>query len=288
MASKNSFNFTQATPAVTWSVTHNLGCKPVSDVVIGGDKALPFDVKYIDENSLQIIFDTATTGTARLVGVYHEAMLPGGGIDWPTVASNPPQNPNFVEDFSAGLAHFTLTSGVGSTFSTSTGTYGAQMDVATHNTGTAAVLDEALSAGFVMSSIQFKVRVNELQADDGAFLQLVNDAGGAFLSFTPCREAAFSGSRQPYVFYRASVFDSFTTTPLSTPLTVGTWYVVDIVQDGTDARLTVTDLGTSSVISNTVIGAWTAYTVAHLKFINDSGGQTSPVSYTDVVITKAA
>jgi hypothetical protein len=66
------FNFVQSTPALAWTVSHNLGCKPVSDVIVtnAGDqeKILPLSVKHIDDNTLLIEFSVPRSGRARLVG----------------------------------------------------------------------------------------------------------------------------------------------------------------------------------------------------------------------------
>jgi hypothetical protein len=66
-----SYNFTQATPAITWTVTHNLGRKPVSDVMINFNgrlqKMLPLSVVYVNDNQLQINFTSAHSGKVRLV-----------------------------------------------------------------------------------------------------------------------------------------------------------------------------------------------------------------------------
>jgi hypothetical protein len=66
------YNFTQPTASLTWTVNHNMGCKPVSDVIVlnAGDQAkiLPKSVKHIDDNTLLIEFSTPRSGSARLVG----------------------------------------------------------------------------------------------------------------------------------------------------------------------------------------------------------------------------
>ena len=69
MATTKSFNHTQSTPSADWLIVHNLGGKVVSDVVLAnGVKILPFDVIYVDDNTVRITFTEAITGSARLFG----------------------------------------------------------------------------------------------------------------------------------------------------------------------------------------------------------------------------
>lgn len=60
------FTFIQSTPAAVWTITHNLGRRPVvvtedsaNDVIIG-------NVHYVDNNTLTITFSGATSGRADL------------------------------------------------------------------------------------------------------------------------------------------------------------------------------------------------------------------------------
>lgn len=66
-----SYNFTQAVPSITWTVMHNLGRKPVSDVSINFNgklqKMLPLSMVYISDNELQINFTSPHSGIVRLV-----------------------------------------------------------------------------------------------------------------------------------------------------------------------------------------------------------------------------
>lgn len=89
MAARNAYNHVQSTPATTWSVVHGLGCYPVTDAIVDGVKALPSDVKYIDENNLQVIFETPQTGRVRVVGVQVlSAPVGPGSIDFEGGGSN--------------------------------------------------------------------------------------------------------------------------------------------------------------------------------------------------------
>ena len=68
----NFFNFTQATPATTWTINHNLNAVVTSDVMIlfngSYTKILPASVTATSANQLVITFDTAYQGTARIAG----------------------------------------------------------------------------------------------------------------------------------------------------------------------------------------------------------------------------
>lgn len=66
------YTHVQASPATTWSINHNLGCKPTFDVSLdengGGVKAYPASVIHVTDNILQMTFSVARTGSVRLVG----------------------------------------------------------------------------------------------------------------------------------------------------------------------------------------------------------------------------
>lgn len=62
-ADKN-YVHTQASSAVTWTVTHNLAKYPTVQVVDTGGNWLITDIHYIDANSLTVTFATAASGKA--------------------------------------------------------------------------------------------------------------------------------------------------------------------------------------------------------------------------------
>jgi len=82
-------NFTQASPADTWVITHNFGFKPVCDVWLDDvgliQKVLPASIIHVSDDELQVIFTTPHSGGARLLGdeAYH----------FPTVSSIDPGSP---------------------------------------------------------------------------------------------------------------------------------------------------------------------------------------------------
>lgn len=61
-----ALNFVQATPAATWSITHNLGRLPGVIVIIDGEQVLT-DVEHSSINSLAIVFPSPTAGEAVLL-----------------------------------------------------------------------------------------------------------------------------------------------------------------------------------------------------------------------------
>jgi len=68
-----SYTYTQSVASGTWTIHHNLGCKPVVDVttVYQGvnQKIFPLTVVHTDDNTMTITFSAARTGQARLVGL---------------------------------------------------------------------------------------------------------------------------------------------------------------------------------------------------------------------------
>lgn len=59
------FTHTQASPAATWIVTHNLGLQPGVSVQVGGEQVIA-DVIYSSLNVVTIVFASPQSGFARL------------------------------------------------------------------------------------------------------------------------------------------------------------------------------------------------------------------------------
>ena len=59
-----TFAYTQATPAATWTITHNLGKYPAVSIVDSAGSAVVGDVEYIDDNTVTITFQSAFAGAA--------------------------------------------------------------------------------------------------------------------------------------------------------------------------------------------------------------------------------
>lgn len=81
-----SYTFTQSTPAMVWTIVHNLNCAPVCDVVENDSgvyrKILPLSVKHIDNTTLLVEFTEAVAGVARLIGAYSlDPLVAPGSID---------------------------------------------------------------------------------------------------------------------------------------------------------------------------------------------------------------
>ena len=60
----------QSVASTTWTITHNLGKKPVFDVLvdISGNltKAFPQYVEYVSDNQVELTFSTSYSGKAIL------------------------------------------------------------------------------------------------------------------------------------------------------------------------------------------------------------------------------
>ena len=68
-----TFDFVQASASAEWTINHNLGVKPVMDVMstVDGDlqKMFPLNVIHVDDNTTVVTFSEPRTGKARLVGL---------------------------------------------------------------------------------------------------------------------------------------------------------------------------------------------------------------------------
>lgn len=63
---RSTFVYTQATPAKTWIITHNLEKFPSITVVDSALTRVEGAYKYVDENTVQLEFSSAFTGKAFL------------------------------------------------------------------------------------------------------------------------------------------------------------------------------------------------------------------------------
>jgi hypothetical protein len=65
------FKHVQSSASATWTITHNLGKKPINDVVLNVNGAQtvinPTSVIHTDDNTLVITFSSAQTGEANLI-----------------------------------------------------------------------------------------------------------------------------------------------------------------------------------------------------------------------------
>ena len=62
--SDKHFSFTQNTPSAVWNVTHNLNKHPSVTVVDSAGTEVIGEVKFIDSNSIQLLFSSAFSGSA--------------------------------------------------------------------------------------------------------------------------------------------------------------------------------------------------------------------------------
>lgn len=68
-----TYDHIQSNPSTTWTITHNLGCKPVMDALASIDggpyqKVFPTSVVHVNDNTMEVTFSVARVGKARLVG----------------------------------------------------------------------------------------------------------------------------------------------------------------------------------------------------------------------------
>jgi hypothetical protein len=80
-----TYTFIQSSPAQTWTITHNLGLLPVCDIINASNQTIaPQSMRFIDSDTIEVTFSSATTGTARLAGktvtIYPE-VSGAGGVD---------------------------------------------------------------------------------------------------------------------------------------------------------------------------------------------------------------
>lgn len=66
-AAAASFDFTQATPASPWVITHMLGKKPIIDIRSAGGVEMIGEVVHVSDNQTNVYFITPQAGTARLI-----------------------------------------------------------------------------------------------------------------------------------------------------------------------------------------------------------------------------
>lgn len=70
----NVYVHTQTLPATAWTIVHNFGTYPVSDIVVTQSgsrvKILPVSVIYDSVNQVTANFSSAIAGTAILAGPY--------------------------------------------------------------------------------------------------------------------------------------------------------------------------------------------------------------------------
>lgn len=64
----------QTTLSTVWTVSHNLGSKPIFDILVNESgnlvKVFPQYVEYITNNTLEITFSSARTGKVILITDY--------------------------------------------------------------------------------------------------------------------------------------------------------------------------------------------------------------------------
>lgn len=66
-ADQDSFNFVQATPAMQWSISHNLGRRPIVELLSAGGMEIDADVVHLSADQVLVNFVIPTAGSARLI-----------------------------------------------------------------------------------------------------------------------------------------------------------------------------------------------------------------------------
>ena len=62
-----TLEYTQTTPASTWTITHNLGYLPIVRVFIGTAEVQPAAINFPDNNTVVVSFLDAQMGTVKLI-----------------------------------------------------------------------------------------------------------------------------------------------------------------------------------------------------------------------------
>jgi hypothetical protein len=66
-AAQDSFDFTQASPALQWSISHNLGRRPIVELFSVGGAEIEADVIHLSNDQVIVNFVIPTAGSARLI-----------------------------------------------------------------------------------------------------------------------------------------------------------------------------------------------------------------------------
>lgn len=66
-AAQDSFDFVQATPSLQWSISHNLGRRPIVELLSAGGVEIDADVVHLSADQVLVNFVIPTAGSARLI-----------------------------------------------------------------------------------------------------------------------------------------------------------------------------------------------------------------------------
>lgn len=67
VAGTPSFQFNQASPALVWTINHNLGFKPVVSTYSVGGAEFTSQVVHVSNNQVQVLLTSALAGFSRLI-----------------------------------------------------------------------------------------------------------------------------------------------------------------------------------------------------------------------------
>lgn len=218
----------------------------------------------------------------RFVGAPQWSHLPGGF--WKVAAQVQVRGRGldprvcFYENFSSGLAPYTVTSGSVGIFGIVTTAYGPSLRVAPQSGGSA-YMQRPLGGTIVASAFSARFMVDSFNSDDGAVVELYG-AGVRYVGMLPRVAAPFDSLQRAQL-----VVDSESIFLTAGSVISGAWYQLDLViATGVGNTIaTLTKLSDGSVVSITPL------TVSHsppsvdaLRFTIDSATTTSAITYDDV------
>lgn len=161
------------------------------------------------------------------------------------VLSFQPEYVLFTENFSNGIADYSLVTGSLAAFVISSDTYGETL---TFDSTSAIVnsISRDIPSGF-FSGISLKFRLNEINAGDSATIVFRDDLGNLVFSFIPARDSFYDSASRPNVTF-VDISGSAGNPIGSGRVTVGTWYALDIAYNQNTGKF-------DAVISNASTGA---------------------------------
>jgi hypothetical protein len=189
----------------------------------------------------------------------------------------------FAEDFSDGLAGFSLYTGFNSGFSVVSDDYGNCLLCDPGSGGGRNEIVEPVG-GSAFSEITFKFKVTASGVDDYGMLDLLDADGNLIFGFMPARQANIDALRRPNVVF----FDQSGQpgNPIGAgAVTLNHWYEVDALYDGSSSfDVTVTDLTTSTVFGSVTIAVTARSPIAKLGFATENFFGSGSVRWDDIQI----
>lgn len=194
-------------------------------------------------------------------------------------------NPCFVEQFASGLTPYTVISGNGAIYGTTSTAYGTAVTIASQNAGTPAIIRRPAS-NIAVRTISGKFNVSENQPDDAGLIGAVS-AGLGIFSVNPRRETAIDAQKRCDIrlTLAGGGLDVDRYIGAGGEIVVGNWYQIDItiIAGAGNTTVVVTRLSDSVIVINTTLpGSYAAATIDSLQFYSDSGGTTAQTDWADI------